>query len=215
MNQMHYTQNQTKIARVYLRVSTDEQNLERQEKLIDEIKKQGFYIAGVYSEKASGTIQNRPELQKLINDLQTNDYVVAEKIDRICRLPLNQAEELINKIKEKGARLYIPDIIDFSEIIDNTDNEIGKIVLDSVQTIILKIALQMAYEDYQTRRKRQKEGIEIAKAQNKYNGRRPNLELHEKILELREGHFTIQKISSLLNVSISTVKRVISKSPPI
>ena len=73
----------------------------------------------------------------------------------------------------------------------------------------------MAYEDYQTRRKRQKEGIEIAKAQNKYNGRRPNLELHEKILELREGHFTIQKIASLLNVSISTVKRVISKRPPI
>lgn len=213
MNQQnHYTQIQMRIARVYLRVSTDSQNLERQQKLIDDIKAQGFYIAGVYSEKASGTIENRPELQKLINDLQNNDFVVAEKIDRICRLPLEQAEKLIQKIKEKGAKLYIPDVIDFSDIIENTNNEIGKIVLDSVQNIILKIALQMSYEDWLIRRKRQKEGIEFAKTQNKFKGRLPNLELHKKILDLRENKFTIQKIATLLNTSISTVKRVISKN---
>lgn len=43
-----------KIARIYLRVSTLQQNLERQRKIIDEAKENGFYIAGIYEEKASG-----------------------------------------------------------------------------------------------------------------------------------------------------------------
>lgn len=43
-----------KVARIYMRVSTNEQDLERQEGIIDSTKAMGFYIAGVYREKASG-----------------------------------------------------------------------------------------------------------------------------------------------------------------
>ena len=42
------------VARVYLRVSTDAQDLERQEGIIAAAKAAGYYVAGIYREKASG-----------------------------------------------------------------------------------------------------------------------------------------------------------------
>ena len=43
-----------KIARIYLRVSTDEQDLTRQAEIEQSARLAGYYIAGVYREKASG-----------------------------------------------------------------------------------------------------------------------------------------------------------------
>lgn len=51
-----------RVARVYLRVSTDAQDLERQENIIEAAKASGYYVAGVYREKASGARADRPEL---------------------------------------------------------------------------------------------------------------------------------------------------------
>ena len=48
----------------------------------------GFYVAAVYREKASGARPDRPELLRMVADLQPGEVVVAEKIDRISRLPL-------------------------------------------------------------------------------------------------------------------------------
>ena len=50
-----------KIARIYLRVSTDEQDLGRQERIVEDTRSAGYYIAGVYREKASGANMARPE----------------------------------------------------------------------------------------------------------------------------------------------------------
>ena len=44
----------TRAARVYLRVSTDEQDLERQEAMVVSSRTAGYYVAAVYREKASG-----------------------------------------------------------------------------------------------------------------------------------------------------------------
>lgn len=92
-----------KIARVYLRVSTDEQDLTRQNEIIENARNNGFYVAGIYKEKASGARADRPELQRMIDDLQLDEVVIAEHIDRISRLPLDSALALINSIKS-GAR---------------------------------------------------------------------------------------------------------------
>ena len=105
-----------KAARIYQRVSTEEQNLERQNTLIEQAKAEGYYIAGVYKEKASGIRADRPVLNQLIADLQEGDVIIAEHIDRISRLPLAEAEKLVGRIREKGAILSIPGIIDLSKI---------------------------------------------------------------------------------------------------
>src|SRR3978361_1775449 len=97
-----------KIARVYLRVSTDQQDLERQEAIVINAKAAGYYVASVYREKASGARTDRPELLRMIADLQPDEVVIAEKIDRISRLPLAEAQKLVSSIRSKGARLALP-----------------------------------------------------------------------------------------------------------
>lgn len=199
-----------KVARLYLRVSTKEQDLERQKKIIEHAKKAGYYIANVYSEKASGARADRPELLRMINDLQNGDVVIAEKIDRLTRLPLEEAISLIESIKSKGAKLCIPDIIDLSDISSEATG-VTKIVIDSMQELLLKISLQIARDDYEERRRRQKEGIAIAKANNKFKGRKANNKLHKMIIELRSSGKSINNTAELLNCSTSTVKNIWSK----
>ena len=105
-----------KVARIYLRVSTDEQDLTRQAAIVESTRAAGCYVAGIYREKASGARADRPELLRMIDDLQPGEIVVAEKIDRISRLPLVEAERLVASIRAKGARLAIPGVVDLSDI---------------------------------------------------------------------------------------------------
>nr|WP_194687995.1 recombinase family protein [Vibrio sp. S17_S38] len=189
-----------------MRVSTEGQDLTRQENLIDEAKKNGFYVAGVYKEKASGARADRPELLRMISDLQPSEVVIAEKIDRISRLPLIEAEKLISSIRDKGAMLSIPGIVDLSDLVSESTGT-AKVVLESIQELLLKLALQMARDDYETRRERQLQGISLAKASGKYRGRKEDTERNELILKLRPHH-TIKETARLAGCSISQVKLI-------
>jgi DNA invertase Pin-like site-specific DNA recombinase len=196
-----------KVARIYLRVSTEEQDLTRQADIERQTKAAGYYVAGVYREKASGARTDRPELLRMIADLQPGDVVVAEKIDRISRLPLEEAEKLVQSIRAKGATLAIPGIVDLSEVSAGAEG-IARIVLDSVQDMLLKLALQIARDDYEVRRERQSQGVELAKAAGKYKGRKPNDTLNECIVGLRKGGNSIRKTAELAGCSESQVKRI-------
>ncbi len=61
------------VARVYLRVSTEDQDLQRQEAIIRNARESGYYVAAVYREKASGARSDRPELLRMIEDLQPGE----------------------------------------------------------------------------------------------------------------------------------------------
>ena len=196
-----------KVARIYLRVSTDEQDLARQENVINSVKANGFYIAGVYREKASGARADRPELLRMISDLQPGEVVVAEKIDRISRLPLEEAEQLINSIRAKGAKLSVPGIVDLSELAAESEG-VAKIVLEAVQKMLLKLALQMARDDYETRRERQRQGVDLAKAAGKYAGRKSDAMTHQRIITLRGAGQGIKRTAELAGCSESQVKRI-------
>ncbi len=197
------------VARIYQRVSTDEQDLTRQECIVNAAKKAGVYIAGVYSEKASGANADRAELNRMIRDLQPGETVIAEKMDRISRLPLPEAEQLIKAIRNKGARLAIPGVVDFTEIVRDADG-VAKIILESVQEMLLKLALQMSRDDYETRRERQRQGIALAKAAGKYQGRRANTVIHQRIIALRKDGHTLAETAKAAGCSISQVKRIMA-----
>lgn len=196
-----------KAARIYERVSTDEQDLTRQASLEKSAIENGYYIAGIYREKASGATMNRPELQRMISDLQPGDVIIAERIDRISRLPLPEAEKLIASIRAKGAKLAIPGIVDFSELVATSDGY-SRIVLESMQELLLKLALQMARDDYETRRERQYQGIQLAKSAGKYKGRTEDKNMHQRIIALRQSGSTIHKTATIAGCSISQVKRI-------
>lgn len=127
----HFDQPFMKVARIYLRVSTDEQDITRQNDIVHSARAEGYYIAGIYREKASGARSDRPELLRMIADLQPNEVVVAEKIDRISRLPLAEAEQLVRSIRAKGAKLAVPGLVDLSDFAAEADG-VTKIVLESV-----------------------------------------------------------------------------------
>lgn len=196
-----------KIARAYLRVSTESQDLIRQDAVIKAAKDAGFYVAGIYREKASGARSDRPELLRMIEDLQFGEVVVAERIDRLSRLPLPEAERLVEAIRAKGARLAIPGIVDLSELAADATGA-AKVVLESVQDMLLKLALQMARDDYEDRRERQSQGIEQAKLAGKYAGRKADMLTHERIVTLRRSGKSIAETARLAECSPSQVKRI-------
>jgi DNA invertase Pin-like site-specific DNA recombinase len=195
-----------KIARIYLRVSTDEQDLTRQTEIELSTRAAGYYVAGVYREKASGARADRPELLRMIADLQPGEVVVAEKIDRISRLPLAEAEKLVASIRSKGAKLAVPGLVDLSDLAAEADGVAR--ILESVQELLLKLALQMARDDYETRRERQRQGVRLAKMAGKYAGRSPNTTAHHRIVALRAAGQTIKQTAELSGSSLSQVKRI-------
>ncbi|WP_283095917.1 recombinase family protein, partial [Escherichia coli] len=125
------------------KLSTDAQDLERQEAITTAAKAAGYYVAGIYREKASGARADRPELLRMIGDLQPGEVVIAEKIDRISRLPLPEAERLVASIQAKGARLAVPGVVDLSDLAAEAQG-VAKIVLEAVQIMLFRLALQMA-----------------------------------------------------------------------
>ena len=196
-----------KVARIYLRVSTAEQDLTRQADIEHSTRAAGYYVAGVYREKASGARADRPELLRMIADLQPGEVVVAEKIDRISRLPLAEAEQLVASIRAKGARLSVPGLVDLSDLAAEADG-VARIVLNSVQELLLKLALQMARDEYETRRERQRQGVQLAKSTGKYTGRQADTTTHHRIIALRRAGQTINRTAELAGCSISQVKRI-------
>lgn len=196
-----------KVARIYLRVSTEEQDLTRQAAIVESTKAAGFYVAGIYREKASGARADRAELLRMIADLQPSEVVVPEKIDRISRLPLAEAERLVASIRDKGARLAVPGVVDLSDLAAEAKG-VAKVVLESVQDMLLKLALQIARDDYEDHRERQRQGVELAKQAGKYAGRKADTTAHERIIALRAGGRSIAQTAKLAGCSESQVKRV-------
>lgn len=117
--------------------------LARQEAIVASARAAGFYVAAVYSEKASGARLDRPELLRMVADLQPGEVVVAEKIERISRLPLPEAELLVATIRGKGARLAVPGIVDLTDLVADSSG-VARVVLEAVQDMLLRISLQTA-----------------------------------------------------------------------
>ena len=136
--------------RYYVRVSTMEQKVDRQ--LIAYDKADFIYI-----DKMTGASRERPELQRMLNELQPNDFVVVKSLDRLSRSTRDMLE-LVDTIKSKGAFLKILDVkID-------TNTPLGEFFMTVVAAI--------AQLEQQTMRERTLEGIAIAKAEGKFVGRK-------------------------------------------
>ena len=87
---------------------------------------------------------------------------MAENIDRHTRFPLSEAEKLLPLIRSKSAHLSIPKLVSLSEI-SAAARRVAKIIIESLQVLLLKLALQMARDDYETRKEQQYQGAQVAK----------------------------------------------------
>ena len=138
----------------YIRVSTEEQNTERQEALMRELGAgKGFM------EKATGnTREDRAQLEAMLQYVREGDVVVAESISRIAR-NTKDLLDIVERLEYKGV-----DFISKKEAID-TKTPSGKFML-TVFGAIAQLEREYILD-------RQREGIEIARQKGKYKGRKP------------------------------------------
>lgn len=143
----------------YARVSSKEQNLERQKELL---LKSG--VDKIFSEKVSGaSLDNRPELSKLLSILRFDDTVVVTEIDRLSR-KADDITYIMNEIQKKEADLEVLNL----PMTKTEDKNLNKLL----NNMILEIYKYIAESEREKIRERQRQGIEIAKKQGKYKGRK-------------------------------------------
>ena len=122
-------------------------------------------------------------------------------------MPLIDAERLVSAIRDRGARLAIPGIVDLSDLAADATG-VSKIVLEAVQGMLLRVALQVAHDDYVDRRERQRQGIELGRLNGKYQGRKPDVAVHARVIALRAAGKSIAETAELAGCSKTQVKRI-------
>ncbi|MEY8421689.1 recombinase family protein [Lachnospiraceae bacterium 38-14] len=179
----------------YARVSTEGQNLDRQ---IDALMVAGVSRKHLYCEKMTGTKAERPELNRLINDLETGDTVIIADLTRISR-STKDLLEIVDKIKNKGA--YIKSLKDtwLNTTTDNPYNDFLLTVMSGLSQLERDLISQ-----------RTKEGLVSAKARGR-NGGRPSKqnEKAEMVMALYDSGMKIADIVRNTELSRSTVNRII------
>jgi DNA invertase Pin-like site-specific DNA recombinase len=180
--------------RGYARVSTkgqarDGNSLESQEKILRE---HGAEV--IYSDSVTGKNLERPELQRLLSDLQKGDTLMVTKLDRIAR-SLSQGSELVNKLIDSGIRVHILNI----GIMDNT----------STSKLTRNIFFSFAEFERDMIIERTQEGKMIAKQSKNYREGRPHKFSKTQIehaMNLLEHH-TYKQVEELTGISKSTLVR--------
>lgn len=189
----------------YVRVSTLDQNVERQ---LIELIKWGVLEKNIYCDKLSGKDFNRPQYQKLKRKLKEGDVLVVKSLDRLGRNYEDIQKEWRDIVKITKADIVIIDM----PILDTRTNKdlIGTLISD----IVLQLLSYVAQAERENIRQRQAEGIAIAKAQGKHLGRYPSplpdefFPVYEKWLN-RE--YSLRSASKELGISISQFRTMIKK----
>lgn len=148
----------------YARVSTKEQNLDRQ---IIALKEQGIDEREIIVDKESGKDLDRQGYTLLKSKmLRRGDTLVIKSLDRLSRNKQDIKKEL-EYFKGTGIRLKVIDLpTTMQELPDGQDW-----VFDMVNNILIEVLGTIAEQERETIRKRQAEGISAAKAAGKALGR--------------------------------------------
>ncbi|WP_309260555.1 recombinase family protein [Bacillus cereus] len=155
----------------YMRVSSKEQNLDRQYEALKNYVTDKDYI---YSDKASGKDMEREGFQNMLKAMRKGDTLYIKSIDRLGRNK-ELIKDYLEQFKKKGIRVKIIDIPTTMQ--DRPSEE--EWVIDMINNIIIEVYTSMAEQERQNIKQRQSEGIAVAKAKGKHLGR-PVMELPEE-----------------------------------
>lgn len=144
----------------YIRVSSKEQNLDRQ---VEAMRDYGINERDIFSDKQSGKDVNRPQYQALKQILRRGDTVVIKSIDRLGRNYADIKTEWNDIINNIGADI---EVIDMPVL--NTTNKDNALMGQVVTDIVLTLLGYVAEQERTFIKQRQAEGIALAKARGKY-----------------------------------------------
>jgi hypothetical protein len=123
---------------------------------------------------------------------------------------LADAEELINTIVCKGAKLSVPEVPDLLAHEPNAEG-IAKVALESWQKMMLKLALQTARDNYEHYERGRQEAIALLTGDCAHADRAADQEKHDRIVALRLAKYSISDTAKLAGCSLSEVNRVCVK----
>ncbi|MED5244022.1 recombinase family protein [Priestia aryabhattai] len=147
----------------YIRVSTNEQNLDRQLEAIKPYLTDEKYL---YSDKASGKDMERDGFQNMLKAMREGDTLYIKSIDRLGRNKA-QIKKYLEQFKKEGIRIKIIDLPTTMQEVP----EGQEWVIDMINNIIIEVYTSMAEQERATILQRQREGIAVAKAKGKHLGR--------------------------------------------
>lgn len=186
----------------YIRVSTKDQNPDRQYKAMLEY---GIKKKNIYMDKISGKNFARPEYQKMISELKKGDLLVIKSIDRLGRNYGEILEQWKKITKEKEADIAVIDMPLLS-----TKTAHGDLTEIFIADLVLQILAYVAETERSFIKQRQAEGIAIARAKGVKFGKRRN-KLPRKFQEYyekwRRGEVTVREAAECLNMNYSTFYR--------
>lgn len=175
----------------YVRVTSIDQNEERQ---TVELSKRNVLPKNIYIDKQSGKSFERQQYKKLVRKLKQGDLLYILSIDRLGRNYLEIQEQWRILTKEKGIDICI---IDMPLLDTRNGKDLTGIFIADLVSQILSFVAQNERENI---RKRQAQGIAVAKAQGVKFGR-PEIMLPENFGELvREWEKKRLPLSEVLNV---------------
>lgn len=177
----------------YIRVSTEEQNEERQTRALLE---KGVEADALFIEKKSGKNADREQLKALLSYCRKGDVVMTESISRIAR-NTKDLLSIVDTLKQKGV-----EFVSLKENIDTATPQ-GK--------FMLTVFGAMAELERESILEKQREGIAIAKEQGLYQGK-PKMKIDRAkfeavVKEWREGNITATEAMKKLNLKPNTFYR--------
>lgn len=147
----------------YIRVSTKEQNLDRQYEALKDFVTDVKYI---YSDKASGKDMEREGFQNMLKAMRSGDTLFVKSIDRLGRNK-QQIKEYLEFFKKEDIRVKILDLPTTMEDVPTGQEW----VIDMINNIIIEVYTSMAEQERENIKQRQAEGIAVAKSNGKHLGR--------------------------------------------
>ncbi|MBC1353859.1 recombinase family protein [Listeria innocua] len=191
----------------YARVSSTDQNVERQ---IEALKKHG--AEKIFVEKKSGASAiHREEFNHALNFVREGDFFMVEAIDRLGR-NYGEVIQTVHTLKEKQIGLMVTSVPLLSE-------PIGDPLLDRfVKDLLLQLLAMIAEREREESKRRQTQGIAIAKEKGVYKGR-PQLysasakdpqkqAVYYRIVQMLEEGLAIKTIAEKNRVTRPTVYRI-------
>ena len=171
----------------YQRVSTIDQNTERQ---LD-----GVAVDRMYTDKASGKDANRPELERLLDNVRDGDTIVVHSMDRLAR-NLEDLRRVVRELTAKGVAVEF-----HKENLKFTGED------SPMNTLLLSMLGAVAEFERSMILERQREGIAIAKAKGKYKGRKAVLsdEQAAELKAMRQAGESVTAIAKHFRISRQTV----------
>ncbi len=182
----------------YVRVSTKDQNIDRQ---LLALREYGIPDANIFIDRQSGKDFDRPQYKKMIRKMKPGDMLMVKSIDRLGRNYSEILEQWAHITKKIGADVVVLDM-------HLLDTRRGK---DLTGTLIADIVLQLLSYVAQTEREfirqRQAEGIADARERGVRFGRRPKEkpeEFEEAFLSWQRGELSARAAAKRLSVAHNT-----------